>query len=404
MSEPEKDPGGISGFLVRKLIKDYRNIEQEDTRAKYGYLGGWVSVIINLILAGIKFSLGYMINSKALIADAMHSVSDLMTSAVVIFGFMFAKKPRDKQHPFGHANAELIASLIMSVLLIISGVELLRSNVSDLITWEFKILEVDWLTITLILLTILAKEWLFHFSSILAKLIQSKALDADAWHHRLDSLTTLLVLISIIAASQGVIWLDSAVGVLVALVVIWSGIEFAIDSISPLLGESASPEILQKISSLVLEDAGISNVHDIIVHQYGRSHFVSLHVEISIRLSPIQMHDIAMEASERVMKVFKGACTVHVDPIDSESGRYQEVAGVLQQLVGVKRELLDFHDLHFRWKKDQEIIRWEFSVDPDIEESTYPELKKELNFYLQNLMKESSLQFSLEPGFNIVPQ
>ncbi|MCP4294623.1 MAG: cation transporter [Proteobacteria bacterium] len=394
---------GITGFMVRKLIKDYEVTESEEVRARYGYLAGWISVVVNLFLAAIKFGLGTTINSRALIADAFHSLSDVLTSAVVIFGFLAAKKPRDKEHPFGHANAELVASLVMSVLLIIAGVELLQSNVFNLLSWEFNTIRVDWIIIILVLLTIAIKEWLFSVSKNFSLAIDSQVLNTDAWHHRLDSFTTLIVLIGIIFSSFGILWMDSAIGVLVAGVVIWSGVEFAIDSISPLLGENVTSDELQTIHTLIREDSEITNIHDIIVHKYGKTLFISLHVEILSKRTPVQMHDIATAAADRVMSVFGGTCTVHVDPVDLDNVRYQEVASVLHKLVEAKSQLIDFHDLQFRQEQDgKEKIQWEFSIDPNISEKTYPHLKTELAFYLENIWLDSSLHFSLEPGFNIL--
>lgn len=402
MDKESKVPKGITGALVRLFIKNHEDVKNDEVRSAYGVLGGWLSVVVNLILAAVKFTLGSMINSRALIADAIHSLGDLLTSAVVIFGFFMSKKPRDQEHPFGHANAELVASLIMSVLLILAGVELLKNSIVDLLRFEFHQITVDWITIVLILLTIVVKEWLTLVSKALAKAIDSTALDADAWHHRLDSLTTLLVLIGVVASSRGIIWLDSAIGVVVSLVIIWSGIDFAKDSISPLLGENITPEEMKKIRELALRDSLVSNVHDILVHKYGRKYFVSLHAEISDDISSVRMHDIAAATSDRIMGEFGGSCVVHVDPINYGDVRYQEVSGILHELIEAKRELIEFHDLQFREKEGKEIIIWEFSVDPNVSEKKYGEIDREVKFYLQNIWKESELDFTLEPGYNVV--
>ena len=403
MKNSTQMPQGLLRIMIKKIIRNYGSTEDPGVRAQYGYLAGWISVIVNLILAGVKFVLGYSINSRSLIADAFHSLSDVITSAVVIFGFLASKKPRDKEHPFGHANAELIAALVMSVLLIIAGVELLQSNALKLIQWEFNSIEINWWIISLILLTILTKEWLFSVSKNLGLAIDSKALDTDAWHHRLDSLTTLIVLVGIICSSFGLLWMDSAVGVLVALVVIWSGVEFAMDSISPLLGEHTTHDELKAIHDIVCTDPDILNIHDVIVHKYGKIYFITLHIEISSSLSSVQMHDIAAAASDRISKVFKGACTAHVDPIDSSGARYQTVSAILLEVVSREKQLFDFHDLQFRERENgKERIQWEFSVDPEINEKIYPQIKAEIASYLQSIWPESDLNFSLEPGYNIL--
>ena len=394
-------PKGFTGFLVRKFVSDPLDIQNEKTRAQYGYLGGSVSCVINLILTGLKIALGVWIGSKALVADGLHSGSDMLTSAIVIYGFWMAKKPRDEEHPFGHANAELIAGLIMSVLLIVAGFELLRDNAVDLWAGEYRQLDASWGIILAVGSTILFKEWLFAFSKGLSKVIVSPALDADAWHHRMDSLTTVAVIFGLLGNMAGYPWLDPAVGLVVSLMVIWSGVEIAKDSISPLLGENVGKETIREIVDLVLMSDEIYNAHDIYVHTYGQNHFISMHVEILGTLSPVAMHDVAAEAQSRVEKRFGGACTIHVDPADVTDERYINAASVLKSVVTEHRELLDYHDLQFREFNDHCKIFFEFSIDPQVDEGKYPALEKVLELELKEKFQEYTPCFTLEPGYNL---
>jgi len=396
-------PGGLTGFLVRRFVPRPTDLRSATTRAAYGYLGGSVSSVVNLILAAIKITLGFWIGSKALIADGLHSGSDMLTSVVVIFGFWMAKQPSDEEHPFGHANAELVAGLIMSILLIIAGFELLRDNVIDLIHQDFSHIETSWPLLLTVSLTIVIKEWLFVFSKSLSKVIISPALDADAWHHRMDSLTTLAVVIGLLASMMGFPWMDPTIGVVVSLMVIWSGVEIAKDSISPLLGENVGKPIIQEILDLALMSKEIHNAHDIYVHTYGQTYFVSMHVEIQGSLTPIEMHDVAAQVQGRVEGRFGGACTIHVDPVDIENHRYQEISVVLHQLIKSHHQLLDFHDLQFRTQDGKEAVFFELSVAPEIIASKYPDLHIELERELkeENTFAETNLHFTLEPGYNL---
>lgn len=395
-------PRGLTGLILRKSIRDYRNVENEGVRARYGYLEGWISVGVNFTLVVVKIAIGILIASQALFADAIHSLSDVGTSAIVIIGFKISQKPPDRDHPFGYANAELVASLIMSVLLIIAGFELFRSNIFDLVMRTYAPPKLDWGMIFIICLTIIAKEWLGRFSAVLGKMIRSTALETDAWHHRLDAITTVLVVVGIIGASWGIHWLDNATGAVVSLVIIWSGVAFAKKSISPLMGENISEEEIAKIMELAMEYPLVTYVHDIVVHRYGKKNFISLHAESPSSLSIYEMHDLAADVSENIVKWFPGECVVHMDPIDKESERYQEVAAILNDLVTAKHELIEFHDLHFRENSQREIIHCEFSVDPKLDQSTYGTIHDEMIFYLKNIFKNSEIKFSLEPGYNVV--
>lgn len=408
MKKPEEPPRGLTGYIIRKCIPNYQDIQNEQVRSSYGYLEGWLSAVINLLLAALKLFLGFLIQSSSLIADAIHSLSDLLTSAVVIFGFKAAKMPRDQEHPYGHAKAELIASLIISVLLIVAGFELLQRNFLLLIKQDFSPIHADGLTLTLVSTTIILKEWLAYFSKKLGVIIDSLALEADAWHHRVDSITTALVVVGLLGSNWGILWLDNTVGLIVSLVVIWSGVEIGKDSISPLLGENVPLAVISRIQELALKGTEIHGVHDILVHRYGRRYYITLDAEFPIHLSLTQVHDLSAKISEQVTQEFPGECTVHIDPIDLKNPKYLRVKKVLEELIHAKQEIIEFHDLQFRDKQDHEMIQWEFSVDPKVEEKEYPQLKKEISFYLQRLLEKDDLfhrpqvKFSLEPGYNVI--
>ncbi|MDX2469489.1 MAG: cation diffusion facilitator family transporter [SAR324 cluster bacterium] len=398
-----KSPTGFTAYLVSKFVKEPAEIEDPDIRASYGYLGGWVSCIVNFLLSLFKLALGLTINSQALIADAIHSASDMFSSVIVILGFKWAKIPRDKEHPFGHANAELVASLVMAILLIVGGFELFRVNALDLYAKDFHDVNPTYGLIAAVAATILAKEWLSAFSMGLARAIGSSALEADAWHHRIDSITTGLVVVALVGNTQGLFWLDSAMGVIVSLVVMWSGVEIAQESISPLLGEMVDEETLWEIRAISLEtDERIGNVHDIMVHRYGHCHFVTLHMEVLGDLTPVQMHDIAADVGTRVGVRFNGECSVHVDPVDFDAPYYKQVAAILEDLMGESNEIIDFHDLQFRPHEAGEIVHWEFSIDSTFREEDFPKLKSQILEKLEPKLPEYQLKFSLEPGYNIV--
>jgi len=393
---------GITGWLVRTFIRDRDQVSNPNVRARYGNLGGWVSVTLNSFLALGKGFLGLMIGSQALIADAMHSASDMFTSVIVIIGFHWAKRPADEEHPFGHANAELVASLVMSVLLIIAGFELGRMYSTDLIQGKTHEVLANWWVVLAVTLTIVLKEWLFNFARGLSAAIESSALDADAWHHRLDSITTVIVVIGLIANMQGLVWLDSAIGAVVSLFIMYSGASIAKDSISPLLGKMVDQETLQEIRELALQDKQVGNVHDIRVHKYGESLYITLHMEVLGSLTPVQMHDLAAEAGGRISARFPGDCNIHVDPVEFDAPRYQAVAKVLHEVVDHRREIIDFHDLQFRESEGKAQVYWEFSVDPKVPDSQYPSLKEEITATIQPALGELNLHFSLEPGFAII--
>lgn len=191
-------------WIVVKVIKNHQNINDLKVRARYGALEGWASIVINILLFVIKLLIGLSIKSVSLIADAVHTLADSATSVVVIIGFKMAKKPADKEHPFGHGRMESVATLIVSVLLFIAGAELLEKSIHSTARPQASTAPLG--VILLIVGTIIIKELMSRFSYELGKIIDSQILKADALHHRSDVIATgLVVLLSLPRVSATIV-------------------------------------------------------------------------------------------------------------------------------------------------------------------------------------------------------
>ena len=281
----------LSKFLVNKFIKNQDNVSDPVVRSKYGILEGWTSIFINFTLGIIKIIIALIYGSISLLADAIHTLSDMATSIIIIIGFKISRKPGDKEHPFGHGRMEQIATLIVAVLLGVSAIELIQHSFQRILSPQT--VNISWIPIIIIFVTIFFKEWLGQFSNFLAKKIGSLALEADAWHHRTDAISSLLVVIALIASKYGFIYLDGIVGLIIGLYIIYLGWDIAKKSIDQLLGESADESLINEIKSIVMQENQVKNIHDLIVHQYGEQKLLSLHIEIPSHLTLSEAHTIA---------------------------------------------------------------------------------------------------------------
>ena len=281
----------FSNYLVKKFIKNDDNVKDPQVRSRYGMLEGWMSIFINFTLGTIKIIIALIYGSISLLADAIHTLSDMATSIIIILGFKISKKPSDKEHPFGHGRMEQIATLVVAVLLGVSAIELIQYSFKRILSPQP--VNISWLPIIIIFLTIFFKEWLGQFSNFLAKKIGSLALEADAWHHRTDAISSLLVVIALIASKYGFIYLDGIVGLVIGAYIIYLGWDIAKKSIDQLLGESADDELIKEIKNIVLQEEQVKNIHDLIVHQYGEQKLLSLHIEIPSNLTLSEAHTIA---------------------------------------------------------------------------------------------------------------
>lgn len=303
----------ITDLLIQSTRKDVKNLYEvtdPEERKVFAYLEAWMSIIGNFILAVVKFAFGFALNSISLIADAVHTASDVLTSIVVILGFKLSSLPADEKHPHGHGRIEFIATLIIAIMLIFVGIkfgadsyERLQANTP---------VKGSYLVVVLMLIAALLKELMSQISIDLGTRISSGALIADAWHHRTDAIASVLVAIAILASGFGYYKVDAILGFAVSALIIWTGIEIFRDSASKLIGEADQEEIAA-IDRLALSVAGVHSTHDISIHDYGNSKQVIIHIEVDPDLSMVRAHEIAEEVEQLINCHMVGITTVHVD-------------------------------------------------------------------------------------------
>jgi cation diffusion facilitator family transporter len=253
-----------------------------------------------------------MIGSISVIADAFHTLSDVLSSVVVLYGFRLANKGPDEEHPYGHGRAETIATLIIAMLLAMVGVEFIRSSVQRFLNP----IEIGggWWVAILMAASAVFKEWMARFALALGQEINSSTLKADAWHHRSDAIASFLVAAGNLAAARGLYWLDPVLGIGVSLLIIYTGWELARTSVNSLIGLSPSDEVIDRISRRAESVSGIEDVHRIQVHDYVNYKEVSLHVRVDRNMDLLTAHDLADEVEMELTKLLEARVVVHVEP------------------------------------------------------------------------------------------
>jgi len=296
-----------------KRIISLFHLDRGDKKRKYGYFEGTLSIIVNVILFIVKLIMGTLLNSVSLLADAVHSLSDVITSAMVIFGFSVATKPPDDKHPFGHGRAERIVAIVIACLLIVVGFEFFINGLD-----RFKSpvpITANWFIIILLGFTIIVKEFLSNISFNLGKMIDSASLKADAWHHRTDAISTALVIFGFILYRLKLYYLDGIIGMIIAAFIIYVGISLIKEASSVLIGEAPSLSLIKRIKGIALSCEGISDVHHIHVHDYGGRLEITVHIRLKKDTHLDDAHNKASEV-ERCLKdeLPDAEITVHVEP------------------------------------------------------------------------------------------
>lgn len=332
-------------ILSKLFIKDYTNTLDHKVRQSYGMLCGAVGIALNGFLFLVKFSAGQLSNSIAITADAFNNLSDAGSSIITLVGFKMAGQKPDSHHPFGHGRIEYISGLLVSVIILLMGVELLKSSV-DKILYPEKI-EASPLVLFILVISICVKLYMFLYNRSVSKKIDSAAMMATARDSISDSISTIVVLLASLFAHFTGLQIDGWCGILVALFVIWTGIDAMRDTVSPLLGQPPEPDFVKSIEDIIMEykGQGVLGLHDLVVHNYGPGRvMLSVHVEVPSTGDILVLHDMIDLIEHRLARELNCSAVVHMDPVcvDDERTRYmkQQVAHIIAGMEGEVR----FHD------------------------------------------------------------
>lgn len=274
----------------------------------------WVSVVVNLVLTCVQVMVGVIAQSQALIADGIHSLSDLVSDVVVLLAGRHSRKDADEDHPYGHQRFETAASLAVGLLLLGVGVGMLWSAVGKLQTGA-SVAKVAPLALGVALGTLLAKEVLFRYMLAVAKKVKSSLLVANAWHARSDAASSLIVAVGIVGNLAGYPLLDPIAALIVGLMIVRMGWSFAWDAMHDLMDRSIDAQEVAAIRATLMATPGVSGVHDVRARKMGDMIVVDAHLEVDAAISVEQGHDIAVEARNRVMRRHRVLnLMTHVDP------------------------------------------------------------------------------------------
>lgn len=278
------------------------------------YLEGWLSIFINVVLFGLKYWVGIVTHSVAIIADAWHSLSDSLSSIVLLVGVKATTKPADKKHPFGHGRAELIASVIIGVLLAIVGFNFIMESILKLSRHETA--NFGTLAIVVIAVSVVLKEGIAQFSFWASRQTGAQVLRADGWHHRSDAITSLVILIGIFLGKY-FWWIDAVLGILIAVLIMYTAYDILKEGINPLLGERPAEELVTNIKKIARRCApNAIHVHHIHVHHYGRHQELTFHIYLEGTMNLNDSHAIADSIESTIREELNMEATIHVEPLE----------------------------------------------------------------------------------------
>ncbi len=375
---------------------EHSKYEDPKKRAEIGKMSGLIGIACNFLLAGSKIAVGNIAGSTSIVADGLNNMSDAASSAVTLIGFKLAEKPADREHPYGHARFEYLASLVVSAMILVIGLELAQKSVEKIknpIPVEFSCV-----TLAVLVFSILMKSGMAVFNSRMGKKIQSTTLIATAADSRNDVVTTTAVLLATLAEHFFGWKADGPMGILVSLFVLYSGVTLAKETISPLLGEGADAKLRTELINYVKEHPLVLGCHDLMVHDYGPGKcYASIHVEMDKDVDPMKCHDVIDHIERECLEKFGTNLVIHYDPVSTNDLELEEMREFVEQLLVKRDERLLVHDFRMREKEGKTELMFDL-VLPDTMQEEKENIRKMLEESLKSAGKQNiSLKITFDP-------
>lgn len=330
-------------ILSKIFIKDANDFTSPAIRRAYGTLCSIVGIFLNVLMFAGKYIAGTIANSVSITADAFNNLSDAGSSIITLLGFRLAGRKPDPDHPFGHGRIEYLSGLAVSILILLMGFELMKSSVTKLIHPEP--VEASLLAGGIMVAAILIKVYMAFYNKTIGKKIDSAAMAAVAADSLSDTISTVVVLISMILSKFIDFPIDAVAGIFVAILILKTGFDSVRDTVAPLLGQAPDPELVKQIEEIVMKQEHVVGIHDFIVHDYGPGRlFVSLHAEVPGDVDIFELHDEIDNAEFELRDVIGCEPTIHMDPIDVNNEHLAELKEAVAKIIKEYDEVLTFHD------------------------------------------------------------
>ena len=333
----------MTQWLLKRFVPGFDRSGDPAVRERYGLLSGAVGIVLNLLLSGGKFLAGAVTGSISIMADAFNNLSDAGSSVVTLVGFRLAGQKADRDHPFGHGRIEYLAGLLVSLLILMVGVELIQSSVEKIL--HPAPVELSALSVVILAVSVAVKLWMRYFNRTLSRRIHSAAMAATATDSLSDAVATATLLAGLVAGYWLGLPLDGWLGLAVAVFILRAGWGAAKDTVDPLLGKPPDPELVKAIEQTVLSHPQVVGMHDLVIHDYGPGRaMMSFHAEVPMDANILEAHDIIDHIERELMEKYDILTSIHMDPIVTNDRQVNERRAMVERLVKEINPNLTIHD------------------------------------------------------------
>ena len=333
----------LTNLLIKLFIKDHENTQSKSVRESYGTMTSIVGIIINVLLFIGKFAIGTLFGSVAISADAINNLSDAGSSLITLISFKISSKPADREHPFGHARIEYIASMAVGVIVILIGFDLLKESFMKI--FSPVPMSKSYIVIAVLVFSILAKLWLGFFYKGVSLKINSEILKAASADSFSDVLSTSATLVAALVWMIFDLNIDAFVGFAVSILILIAGLKILNENKNIILGSAPDPEIIDIIKAKALEDERIIGIHDLIVHSYGAGATIaSFHAEVDGKGDFFEAHDLIDNIEKQLLSEHNISCTIHMDPIVTDDEEINKLRSLVEEVIKKIGDSYRIHD------------------------------------------------------------
>ena len=381
-------------LLLRLFVKNHRQVDDPAVRSAVGRLAGLTGIVCNTLLFLGKLIVGIIAGSVSIIADAVNNLSDASSSVVTLLGFRMARQPADAEHPYGHARYEYLSGLVVAELILIIGAELAKSSVMKIL--HPAAVEFTLFTFIVLLASVSVKLWMMNFFGALGRKIRSTTLKATSVDSRNDVIASSAVLLGCLVQYFFHVNIDGIIGLAVALFILYSGVNIARETISPLLGKQADAELIENLSRLVLSREKVLAIHDLLVHDYGPGQcYATVHAEVSAEEDPLACHDMIDAIESEAMEKLRVNLVIHYDPVVLDDEERNAALDVVTEVITGIHPDLSVHDFRLVRGAHRTKLVFDLVVPYDME-TPHKELKERIDTGL----KEKGLDYEIIVHFD----
>ena len=333
----------MTNLLVRLFVKNSNNTSDPAVRENYGKMASIVCIVLNMALSAGKIILGLLSGAISVTADGFNNLTDCGSNVVSLISFKVAGKPADKEHPFGHQRIEYISAMIVAFIVLMLAVELASESFNKIFNPEPS--EMSYLMLGVLAFSVLVKVWMFFFNRKLGKTVDSEVLKATATDSLTDAISTTAVTVAVIISHFVNFNLDGYMGLAVAVVIAWAGIDILKNTMSKLLGQAPDKTLIEGIRSRIMAYEGVLGIHDLAVHNYGpHKYYASVHVEVDAKVPTMESHDLMDRIERDFAENTDIVLIIHSDPVVTDDPEINLLKQKVTEMVTSIDERFRIHD------------------------------------------------------------